>query len=136
VALATAVGTLALLTGCGGGGTGSPPIVGVLWEWTGGQDAHPPSLHAVPDPESYLLVLNPDGSLQAQADCNQIHGTYTLSGHTLTLSLGAATLAACGPHSLDHMYVQQLAMVESWTLTDGQLALALKNGGSMFFRSG
>jgi heat shock protein HslJ len=108
----------------------------VLWEWTGGQAAHPPSLHAVPDPESYLLVLNPDGSYQVQADCNQMHGTYTLDGHTLTLSLGATTLAACGPHSLDQMYVHQLGMVESWTLTDGQLALALKDGGSMFFRSG
>jgi heat shock protein HslJ len=89
-----------------------------------------------PHPESYLLLLKSDGSLQVQADCNHVHSTYTLSWHTLTLSLGAATLAACGPHSLDHMYVQQLAMVESWTVTDGQLALALKDGGSMFFRSG
>ena len=141
VTLAIMVGIVLLPVGCGssssgasGGSSGSGSLlVGVLWEWTGGQLAHPPSLHAVPDPSSYLLRLGSDGSFEAQADCNQIQGNYTLSGQNLSLSLGPSTLAACGPNSLDQTYVHQLAMVERWSLTNGQLALSLKDGDQMFF---
>lgn len=138
------VGTLLLMAGCGGGSSGGSSgsgssdsqIVGVLWQWTGGQAAHPPSLHAVPDPASYLLRLAPDGSFEAQADCNQVHGTYVVSGQELTLTPGATTMVACGPNSLDQTYVHQLGMVKSWSLTDQQLALSLSNGDSMFFHEG
>jgi heat shock protein HslJ len=143
MAVAVFVAALPLLTACGSGGSGASSgngaksqIVGVLWQWTGGQSASPPSLHAVPDPSAYLLRLAPDGSFEAQADCNQIRGTYTLSGQKLTLALGPTTMVACGPNSLDQTYVHQLGMVDSWSLTDQQLALALKNGDAMFFHEG
>jgi heat shock protein HslJ len=57
-------------------------------------------LSAVPDPQNYLLLLNKDGSFEAKADCNQLHGTYTLSGGNLTLTHGPMTMAQCAPSSL------------------------------------
>jgi heat shock protein HslJ len=96
---AVLVTVVVLLTGCGGGSGGSS-IVGVLWEWNGLQETHPAHLSAVPDPQNYLLLLNKDGSFEAKADCNQLHGTYTLSGGNLTLTHGPMTMAQCAPSSL------------------------------------
>jgi heat shock protein HslJ len=125
VALATAA--------CGSSSGSSSKLTGVLWHWTGGQDAQPPALHAVPDPENYLLEFATDDSFSAKADCNQMHGSYKQSGSSLTLTPGPMTLAACGPNSLSDMYVHQLGTVTGWEITDGQLSLKLKDGGTMFF---
>jgi heat shock protein HslJ len=133
--LAAAVLVL-LLAGCGGGSKNSP-VVGVLWEWNGLQETQPAHLSAVPDPPNYLLVLNEDGSFTAKADCNQLHGTYTLSGDDLTLTHGPMTKAACPPGSLSDQYVHLLSQVTTQTVEDGQLTLGLAKGaGSMFFHSG
>jgi heat shock protein HslJ len=123
-----------LLSACGGGG-GSSAVKGVLWQWTGTLENTPKHLSAVPDPQSYLLTLNDDGTFNATADCNQLNGTYTLSGSKLTLHAGAMTLAQCGPHSLSDMYVSLLHQVVSQEVDQqNQLVLGLANdAGSMFF---
>lgn len=127
---------VALLVGCGGSGKGSS-IVGVLWEWNGLQETHPAHLSAVPDPQNYLLILNKDGSFEAKADCNQLGGSYTLSGGNLSLTHGPMTRAQCAPNSLSDQYVHLLAQVATQAVDNGQLSLGLKNGtGSMFFHSG
>lgn len=127
---------VALLSGCGGSSKGSS-IVGVLWEWNGLQETHPAHLSAVPDPQNYLLLLNKDGSFEAKADCNQLHGSYTLSGSNLTLTHGAMTKAQCAPNSLSDQYVHLLAQVATQAMDNGQLTLGLKNAaGNVFFHSG
>jgi heat shock protein HslJ len=123
-----------VLSACGGGGSASS-VKGVLWQWTGTLENAPKHLSAVPDPQSYLLTLNDDGTFNATADCNQLNGTYTLSGSKLTLSPGAMTMAHCGPHSLSDMYVSLLHQVVSQEVDQqNQLVLGLANdAGSMFF---
>jgi heat shock protein HslJ len=124
-----------LLAGCGGGS--SSPAVGVLWEWNGLQETHPAHLSAVPDPQNYLLLLNKDGPFEAKADCNQLHGSYTLSGGDLMLTNGPMTRAQCAPESLSDQYVHLLAQVRNQSVENGQLTLGLENGaGSMFFHAG
>ena len=138
IPMALAAIAVLLVAACGGGGGSSnDAVVGVLWQWNGLQETQPASLSAVPDPENYLLVLSDDGTFSAKADCNNMAGTYTLSGSDLTLEPGPMTLVACPPGSLSDKYVHLLAQVESQTVTDGQLSLGLKNGaGSMFFHVG
>jgi heat shock protein HslJ len=127
---------VALLAGCGGSRKASP-IVGPLWEWNGLHETHPAHLSAVPDPQNYLLLLNTDGTFEATADCNQLHGSYTLSGGDLTLTHGPMTRAQCSPNSLSDQYVHLLAQVTTQAVENGQLTLGLKNGaGSMFFHGG
>jgi heat shock protein HslJ len=122
--------------GCGGSSSGDSDITGVLWRWTGGQDASPPALHAVPDPQNYLLEFATDDTFSAKADCNQLHGSYSKSGSSLTLKPGPMTLAQCPPGSLSDTYVSQLGSVTGWEISDGQLSLKLKDGGTMFFSGG
>jgi len=130
----------ALLAGCGGSNNSSSSassIVGVLWAWNGLQETHPAHLSTVPDPQNYLLLLNKDGSFEAKADCNQLSGSYKLSGASLTLAPGPMTRAQCAPDSLSDQYVHLLTQVATQTVEDGQLTLGLMNGaGSMFFHGG
>src|SRR5689334_18082933 len=76
---------LALALAACGGGSAKHQVTGVLWEWNGLLENHPTHLSAVPDPSRYLLTLNDDGTFNATADCNQLSGTYTLSGSKLSL---------------------------------------------------
>ena len=55
----------------------------------------------VPDPGSYTATFNTDGSINVKADCNNVNGTYTQTGSSLTISFGVTTLAACPSGSLD-----------------------------------
>jgi heat shock protein HslJ len=127
----------ALLAGCGGSSAKSPSPVGTLWEWNGLQETHPAHLSAVPDPQNYLLTLNADGTFSAKADCNQLHGSYTLSGDNLTLTPGPMTMAMCPPGSLSTQYVHLLGEVTTQAIENGQLTLGLANdSGSMFFHTG
>jgi heat shock protein HslJ len=136
IAAVTTLIVVSTLAGCGSGSGGHSSVVGVLWQWNGLQETHPASLSAVPNPQNYLLVLNKDGSFEAKADCNQLSGTYSLSGSNLTLKHGPMTRAQCGPDSLSDKYVSLLAEVASQTVSNDQLTLGLKNGaGSMFFHT-
>ena len=135
IALA-AIAAVFALTACGGGGNDNS-VVGVLWEWNGVQETQPSSLSAVPDPQNYLLTLNDDGTFNAKADCNNLSGTYTLSGNDLTLQPGPMTRAACPPDSLSDKYISLLHDVATYSLENEQLVLGLKNdAGSMFFNAG
>jgi heat shock protein HslJ len=73
-----------------------------------------------------------------KADCNQVTGTYTVDGSSLTLStLGPSTLAACPEGSLDQEYLAALNTVSSFGMQADQLVLVLKeNAGKMTFANG
>ena len=111
--------------------------MGVLWQWNGLHETHPASLSAVPDPENYLLLLNDDGSFSAKADCNQLAGTYSLSGSSLELAPGPMTKAHCGEHSQSDQYVALLHQVATQSEANGELTLGLGNdAGELFFHAG
>jgi len=131
------IGAALALAGCGGGGKNSTTIVGVIWQWNGLYETHPASVSAVPDPGNYLLLLNSDGNFEAKADCNQVNGTYKLSGNHLVLTPGPSTKAACGPNSLSDKYIALLGQVASQAISDGSLVLGLQSdAGQMFFHTG
>lgn len=107
-------------------------IVGLLWKWERFTDPSGKNDIVVDDPLKYTLQLLHDGTFRFKADCNVGSGTYTLSGSSMTLKLGAATLAECGPDSLYDEYLAYLGDVVSYALNGGKLVLNLKAGaGSM-----
>ena len=108
------------------------PIVGVQWMWAGNIGSDGDTL-AVDDPLLYTLMLNPDGSFNAQADCNLSAGSFTLGDPNLALNFGPTTLAECSPASLSSEFLQNLSGVSAFTVNDdGNLALSLGDlGGEM-----
>ncbi|MCB0233261.1 MAG: META domain-containing protein, partial [Anaerolineae bacterium] len=42
----------------------------------------------VPDPQNYTIAFADDNTLAIKADCNQVAGSYTLDGASLTIQLG------------------------------------------------
>jgi heat shock protein HslJ len=109
-------------------------IAGVEWQWRELVETEPASQSLVPQPENYTLVLQPDGTLAIQADCNKVSGSYTLEGNALTIALGPATMAFCGEESLDQQYLELLGTVDSYAIEEGRLVLTLKdNAGRMTF---
>jgi heat shock protein HslJ len=69
------------------------------------------------DPSRYSLQFRSDSTVIVKADCNQIAGTYTLKGSSLTITLGPSTMAACPPDSQATVYLQQLGAVVSYAPT-------------------
>ena len=136
-----ATGIVLLAAACGGGDDGSPDLVGAEWRWGavvyGEADPTAPPT-PIRHPEDYLLTLAEDGSFTAKADCNRVRGTYTLSGSGLTLDLGPATKAACGPGSLSTDFVDLLGKVATYDVyAENSLALGLaKDAGHLYFYAG
>lgn len=119
------------MTSCGSGAK----LEGTQWQWT--SHTQNGTQTNVPVPSSYTLTLGSDGSFQAQADCNQVHGTYTTSGSSLTIKPGASTLAGCGPGSLSDQFVTLLGQSSSYEIKGQTMNLTLSgNGGTMGFLNG
>jgi heat shock protein HslJ len=113
-----------------------PQITGINWQWSELIESDPASQSVVPNPESYTLVFNPDGSLSIKADCNVGSGTYTVSGNSMTIQLGALTRAICGPDSLSDQYLDLVENVENFALVSGTLELSSGGGTSrMIFKN-
>ena len=109
------------------------PITGIKWEWTGMQDSSGET--SVSDPRNYTLKFNDDGTITGQADCNQISGTYSLSGSSLSIHLGTSTSAFCGESSQDQVYLASLSKVSSYAADQQGLELHFSDG-KMDFRDG
>jgi heat shock protein HslJ len=92
----------------------------------------------VPDPENYVLVLNPDDTASIKADCNMVTWTFSLVDGTLTFdTVGPSTLAFCGEDSLDQLFLEMLGKGGTASLEDGRLVLELGDGsGRMIFDNG
>jgi heat shock protein HslJ len=109
------------------------PITDILWEWTGMQDSS--GEMAVSRPNDYTIVFNTDGTVAIQADCNEVAGTYSLSGSSLNIQLGASTQAFCGEDSEDQLYLASLGKVSSYASDQSGLELQFSDG-KMDFRDG
>jgi heat shock protein HslJ len=108
-------------------------MIDILWMWERFKDPADGDI-VVADPTKYTLQLLPDGTFRFKADCNVGNGTYTCDGGCLTLELGAATLAECGPDSLYDEYLDALGDVACYTMDEGKLVLNLEaDAGCMIF---
>ena len=110
--------------------TSSDSISGIVWQWESVTEQPAGNVTTVPDPQSYTITFNEDGTFTGQADCNSIAGTYSTEGG-FTITLGPTTLAFCGEVSLDTVYLDLLSNVVAGG-PDGTGGLALETpGGQM-----
>ncbi len=109
-------------------------VVDVVWKWE--SLTTPVEETVVPTPESYLLLLNPDGTVSIQADCNSGGGNYTIDGSNITIEILFTTQAFCGEESLDTLYIQSLNAAAIYFTQDGNLFIDLfADSGTMRFSS-
>jgi heat shock protein HslJ len=128
--LAPVVALMLATAGCSSNAT----LVGPTWQWIGLTLNNPKHQSAIPDPQNYTLTLKDDGTFQAKADCNQLAGTYTMNGSSLTLTHGPMTLVACPSGSQSDQFVTLLGTVSSYSIDAKDLSLNLaKNAGVMGF---
>lgn len=112
-----------------------------VWNWTSLEDADGATTLTVDDPTRYQVLFGPDATYFLRADCNTGSGGYSGEGdettNALTITPGISTLVACGPESLDTEFTTNLFTTESYTFDeDGNLRLALADGGTMVFANG
>ena len=112
-------------------------IQGVIWQWVSVTNQTTKETKTVPNPESYTITFNADGTLTGKADCNNFSGTYSQQ-NGFTIKLGPSTMAFCGENSLDQQYLQLLGSVAAGG-SDGAGGLALETAGGeqrMMFKNG
>jgi heat shock protein HslJ len=126
VAAALASPSSAARAGAGG-------LIGT-WQWQATQQANGTST-VVADPTRYTINFQADGSLQIRADCNQVGGSYTVSGSNLTLQLGPSTLAACPPDSQVDQFLAGLGQVTNYNVIGNNLELGLQGGARMQYNA-
>ncbi len=80
------------------------------------------------DPKQFSLTFEKGGRMSATTDCNNVGGTYSVSGNLLTFGQMNSTLMYC-EDSQEAEFVNELMHVESYHFTNkGDLVLTLKDG--------
>ena len=131
--LVLAIAATLILAACNSGGG----LTGKTWQLTGITEVVPAFQGVVPeaDQANYTITFNTDGSYNAQADCNQLSGTYTTTGTGgISIELGPMTMAMCPEDSLSNQYVAGLGNAESYAIADGQLTITDATGGTLVFK--
>jgi len=130
-----------VLAACAPAATPTPApsntITGIVWQWTSVTNQTTKETTTVPNPESYTIIFNADGTLTGKADCNSFSGTYSQQ-NGFTIKLGPTTMAFCGEASLDQQYLALLGSVAAGG-PDGAGGLALETAGGaqrMLFKKG
>lgn len=112
-----------------------PDLTAAVWQWVSFAD--PNGTTDVPDPTRYTIQFAADGQASIQADCNQVIATYTVGEDgALSIVLGPSTMAACGPESLDQIFLAALPGVTTAYSLEGDpdlyLSLAAEAGTLRF----
>jgi heat shock protein HslJ len=118
-------------------GTGEFSLTGTVWQWESVTIAGQDTL-TVPNPASYTIIFNEDGTLGGMNDCNSYTGTYTTENNGIQIQPGATTAAFCGEESMDLLFSESLAMIVAGG-PDGTGNLALESAGAerrMIFSNG
>jgi len=106
------------------------------WEWTAMTETAPSSQSVVPNPASYTITFNNDGTMTGQADCNQFSGTYAAANGQAGFQFGPTTMAECGPESLYGTFLSKLASIDGYRLQGNELTLMFGGGaGEMMFKA-
>ncbi len=109
------------------------PLSGTAWQWIMLENSDD-TVYPVPNPARYTLSFAADGSLSGQADCNDIVGSWSREGETLSLTL-LTTLADCGERSMADTFVAALNQVTGFEISaDGDLLLQLADGRALRFQ--
>jgi heat shock protein HslJ len=147
--LFVAVGIAAIVAACSSSGAspsasaassaaagGGTDLTGKTWKLTGITEKVPAFQGVVPaaDQANYTIEFAADGTFQAKADCNQVSGTYTTTPTGgLTIVPGPSTLVACPEGSLGSQYATGLGNAASYSITESDLTITLKDEGTLVF---
>lgn len=112
----------------------SNELVGRVWQWQRTDLPGGKSVSAA-SPERYTLAFQPGGRVLLRADCNRGNGSYELNGNAMTMGPAATTKMGCPPDSQDGEFLRQLGQVTSFGITGNELALTLRDGGTMRLRA-
>jgi heat shock protein HslJ len=106
------------------------------WQWFA--VTSPEAMAEVTDPTRYTLTFMEDNSLSIQADCNVVLGTYVAGEDgSLSIMLGASTLAACPPDSQDVEFLGYLANARFYFIEEGNLSIEVaEDETTLQFRAG
>lgn len=83
------------------------------------------------------LSFTAEGTVSGRSFCNNYNGSYTLSGHSLTIGRVASTKMACPPPEmeLERVFADVLTHVSRFELTeDGALVLNTHDGRTITAR--
>jgi heat shock protein HslJ len=126
-----AVALVSVLVACSSSGGG---LTGKTWQLTATTTTVPASQGVVTDPQNYTIEFKSDGTFNAKADCNNVGGTYTTSGSSLTIVPGPSTLVACPEGSLGDVYVAGLGNAATYAIANGQLTITTKDESTLTFK--
>jgi heat shock protein HslJ len=108
----------------------APAIHGTPWFWTNSSIA---GAEDIADPTKYTLTFASDGTFSAQADCNQVSGTFTeTEANGITITPGPSTMAACPEGSLADIYIAGLSEATRAQIAADRLVLTGPNGDMEF----
>jgi heat shock protein HslJ len=109
-------------------------LVDTTWQWVKSTDNNG-KVTEVKQPEKYTLqFFLADGKVAVKADCNNAAGSFTADAHTLSITLGPTTAAACPPGSLSDQFLKELGEVQTYLFDGADLIVGWKmDTGSMRF---
>lgn len=119
--------------------SGSSSLTGQPWALSAVTGKTPAFQGEVPSYQQhdYTVTFNADGTYSGSAACNQIAGTYTTSGDSLTITAGASTLAFCPQLAVDTdfgtIFAHALTKAATYAVTNDTLTITLTDGGTMTF---
>ena len=97
-----------------------PGISRTTWHWR--STVGPGSLRSTPDdPRRYRVVLQPDGRVLVQADCNAVEGRYAMVRGRLGIQIDPSTLVTCDAGSLGGEFLKDLRSASTWSTRGGDL---------------
>ncbi|MFI5292725.1 MAG: META domain-containing protein, partial [Candidatus Limnocylindrales bacterium] len=139
IGVAVAIAAVAILVFVIGGGGTPSSLPGSKWHLTAYTETTPAFQGVVPPEEQslYTIDFGTNGTFTAQADCNQVAGTFETSGSDkLTIVVGPSTQVACPDGSLGGVYAHALDNAETYVIANGQLTITLSGGGSLTYSPG
>ena len=113
----------------------SNTITGIVWQWMSVTDQTTKQTTTVPNPASYTIIFNVDGTTSGKADCNSFTGTWSQQ-NGFDIEVVPNVMAACG--TMDSQYLTLLNQVAAGG-PDGAGGLALETAGGaqrMLFKNG
>jgi heat shock protein HslJ len=115
------------------------PLAGTRWQLVRFQSMDDAIGEIEPENASaYTMMLNADGSVHMQLNCNRATGRWTVEpasdGKSGTFTFGplATTKALCPPPSMDERIARDAQWVRGYLLRDGQLHLSLMADGGIY----
>jgi heat shock protein HslJ len=107
-------------------------LVGRKWEWIT-QNFKDGTISTTSNPASFTVTISSNGTFTGTTDCNQLGGTYSVSGTSFTFRPVVTSKLHCGTTD-EERFTQLLNDVRTFKLANNRLTFGLKDGGSISFK--